>query len=132
MTSNMPVRNMPVKNEYACRTVPGGVPVRHSQPMERMRELREAKSITQGQLAERVGIEQSHVSKIERGLANPTLDMIRKIAAALGVEPFDLFGKPDLQGRALVAISGMDQGAAEAAVVVLEAMASRQDPKAGR
>ena len=40
--------------------------------------------ISQKQLAERTGIDQSDISKIERGTANPSVATLERIAAALG------------------------------------------------
>jgi len=42
---------------------------------------------TQEQLAERAGIGQAEVSKIERGRKSPTIDTYARLAAALGLEP---------------------------------------------
>jgi transcriptional regulator with XRE-family HTH domain len=42
---------------------------------------------TQEQLAERSGIGQTEISKIERGRKSPTLDTYARLAAALGMEP---------------------------------------------
>jgi ribosome-binding protein aMBF1 (putative translation factor) len=42
---------------------------------------------TQKQLAERAGIGQAEVSKIERGRKSPTIDTYARLAAALGIEP---------------------------------------------
>jgi len=42
---------------------------------------------TQNQLAERAGIGQAEVSKIERGRKSPTIDTYARLAAALGLEP---------------------------------------------
>lgn len=39
--------------------------------------------ITQAQLAERSGLKQSAIARIERGKVNPTLDTVLKLAAAL-------------------------------------------------
>ncbi|NLG54089.1 MAG: helix-turn-helix transcriptional regulator [Rhodococcus sp.] len=51
----------------------------------RLRELREAAGLTQTQLAERIGVSQRQISKIERGdLNNSKLGTIRKYAAAIG------------------------------------------------
>ena len=44
---------------------------------------REARCITQEDLAERLGIEQGTLSKIEKGILPPDEQMLRKIAAAL-------------------------------------------------
>ncbi len=40
--------------------------------------------LTQKQLAERSGIDQSDISKIERGVANPSIATLERIASALG------------------------------------------------
>jgi transcriptional regulator with XRE-family HTH domain len=56
-----------------------------------VRRLREAKGLSQGALAADAGIYQELVSRIENGAANPELDTLGKIAAALGVQPRDLF-----------------------------------------
>lgn len=58
---------------------------------EKIRALREAKGISQRELAEALGVDQSAVSNWERGKAEPTAFNIRRIADLLGVEPGDLF-----------------------------------------
>jgi|GEM_PF-366532 len=45
---------------------------------------RTAHSLTQQQLAARAAVQQAEISKIERGLGNPTRDTLVRIAAALG------------------------------------------------
>jgi ribosome-binding protein aMBF1 (putative translation factor) len=40
---------------------------------------------TQGQLAERVGTRQPVISRIERGVGNPSLQTLKRIATALGL-----------------------------------------------
>ena len=42
--------------------------------------------LSQKELAERTGIDQSDISKIERGVANPSVATLERIAAALGGE----------------------------------------------
>lgn len=42
--------------------------------------------LSQKELAERTGIDQSDISKIERGVANPSVSTLERIAAALGGE----------------------------------------------
>lgn len=56
-----------------------------------VRRLREAKALSQGELAADADIYQELVSRIENGAANPELDTLGRIAAALGVHPRDLF-----------------------------------------
>lgn len=49
-------------------------------------QIRENKNLTQKQLAEKTGIYQADISKIERGLGNPSLTTIKRLADGLGVE----------------------------------------------
>jgi DNA-binding XRE family transcriptional regulator len=53
-----------------------------SQMIQRRRELH----LTQKELAERAGLGQAEVSKIERGRKSPTLDTYSRLAAALKLE----------------------------------------------
>jgi len=57
----------------------------------RIQKIRKSMKMTQEQLAERIGIEPQNVSRIEIGKNYPTPDNLAKIAAALGVEVFELF-----------------------------------------
>ena len=45
--------------------------------------LREQHNLTQAQLAERCGIDQGDISRIERGSTNPTARTLQRIAEAL-------------------------------------------------
>ncbi len=49
-----------------------------------VRDAREAAGLTQTELAVRMGVAQSAVSRIEAGRANVTVDMLARIAVALG------------------------------------------------
>jgi DNA-binding XRE family transcriptional regulator len=49
-----------------------------------VRELREQENLTQGELAERVGTKQPAIARLESGRVVPRLDLLQKIAAALG------------------------------------------------
>ena len=57
---------------------------------QRLREVRISKFMTQAELAEAAGIHQDQVGRIERDEVEPRLSTIRKLAAALGVEPNEL------------------------------------------
>ncbi|MFA6552753.1 MAG: helix-turn-helix transcriptional regulator [Candidatus Paceibacterota bacterium] len=52
---------------------------------ENMRRIREEKKMSQGDICRALDFDRSHVSNIENGKQNPTLDTIEKIAKALGV-----------------------------------------------
>lgn len=58
---------------------------------EEVRRRREELGLTGAQLAKRAGLAPSAVSQIETGKRSPSSTSIIKLAAALGVEPGDLF-----------------------------------------
>lgn len=57
---------------------------------QRLREIRISRFLTQAELAEAAGIHVDQVGRIERDEVEPRLSTIRKLAAALGVEPSEL------------------------------------------
>lgn len=98
---------------------------RHNGDMTRMAAIRKAQGLTQRQLADKIGANQGTISKIEKGIGNPTQDILVRIASALGVELIELFDIGDLQARALDALARMPEEKRRAALMVLEAMASQ-------
>jgi transcriptional regulator with XRE-family HTH domain len=57
-----------------------------------LRRLREAKGLSQEAFAHEAGIHRTYVSDLERGARNPTISVVEKLAAALGVGAGDLLG----------------------------------------
>jgi transcriptional regulator with XRE-family HTH domain len=57
----------------------------------RVKELRQLRKYTQEQLAERMEINPTYLSSIERGGENPTLDLLIRLAKGLQVELYELF-----------------------------------------
>ena len=51
---------------------------------KRIAELRKAKGVTQAKLAEKTGFSQSNIGRIETGRYSLGLDVLSKIASALG------------------------------------------------
>src|SRR4051812_23883975 len=51
----------------------------------KLRELRETRKLTQEDLAKLTGIKQSGIARIESGKFLPRLDLLQKIAAAIGM-----------------------------------------------
>ena len=49
-----------------------------------LRAARERRNLSQTELAHRVGTKQPHIARLELGKALPRLDVLHKIAAALG------------------------------------------------
>jgi len=56
-----------------------------------IRRLREAKGLTQEQLAGEADIAMRHLGRIERGEDNPAVEMLGKLAEVLGVGPDEMF-----------------------------------------
>lgn len=61
----------------------------------RVRALRTAQELTQEELAEKADMHWTFISGVERGIKDPRISTVGRIARALGVEPRDLF----LEGR---------------------------------
>jgi ribosome-binding protein aMBF1 (putative translation factor) len=58
----------------------------HFSLARQLAEQRRALHLTQKQLAERTGIDQAEISRIERGQANPTTATLGTLTRALGVD----------------------------------------------
>ena len=49
-------------------------------------KARSEQNITQKELADKIGIKQSNISRLESGNYNPSLDFLKKVATGLGKE----------------------------------------------
>jgi transcriptional regulator with XRE-family HTH domain len=58
---------------------------------ERLRELREAKKLSQGDIEKRTGLFRCYTSRVECGHTVPSLATLEKYARALGVPIYQLF-----------------------------------------
>jgi transcriptional regulator with XRE-family HTH domain len=58
------------------------------------RRVRVLRGISSERLATDAGVDRAYVSRIERGVANSTVDVLEKIARVLGVEIAELFAVP--------------------------------------
>ena len=52
---------------------------------DRLKRFRKRKNLTQKQLAELVGIDQGDISKLENGLRNPTIQLLKRIADSMNM-----------------------------------------------
>jgi len=57
---------------------------------KRLRALREAKGLSQGDIERRSGLLRSYISRVEGGYTAPSLTTLEKFAKALEVEPYQL------------------------------------------
>jgi transcriptional regulator with XRE-family HTH domain len=60
----------------------------------RIRRLREAREMSQEDLAHEAGLSTKTISRWENGRHEGGRDNVRKVAKALGVEPGDILGEP--------------------------------------
>lgn len=58
-----------------------------------LRILRKQKGLSQEELAFQAGINRNYVGQIEREEKSPTVDIVEKLAIALGTEPVELIAK---------------------------------------
>jgi transcriptional regulator with XRE-family HTH domain len=57
---------------------------------QNVRRRREARDLTQEKLAEKAGLDPTYISGIERGLRNPGIKNVAKLAKALGFSTAEL------------------------------------------
>ena len=58
---------------------------------DRLRELREAKKMSQGELEKRTGLLRSYISRVENGHTVPVVETLEKFAGALGIPMYQIF-----------------------------------------
>ena len=62
---------------------------------DRLRELREAKNLSQGDVEQKTGLLRCYVSRVENGHTTPALETLEKFARALEVPLYQLFYEGD-------------------------------------
>lgn len=62
-----------------------------------LRELRESNNISQEKLAEYCDLDRTYISLLERGLRQPTITTIFKLAKALNISPSSFIQKVESQ-----------------------------------
>lgn len=55
-----------------------------------VRLARAAKGLSQEDLADLTGLDRTYVSGVERGVRNPTVKVVQKLAQGLGLNPYQL------------------------------------------
>ena len=61
---------------------------------ENIRKYRKQKHMTQRELANTLGMRDAAISKYEKGIVSPSLDVLKKIAAALNVDVIEILYEP--------------------------------------
>lgn len=56
----------------------------------RLRELRSSRGMTQAELARQARVATSYVARLEGAAASPGIDLVQRLATALGTTPHDL------------------------------------------
>lgn len=79
--------------------------------------IRKSRGLTQAQLADKIGISQAHISRLERGDDSASLKLIAEIAQALGVRPSDLL--EDRSSREMLLIEAFRSASPEAQAMIL-------------
>lgn len=57
---------------------------------DRLRKARQAKGLTQSEVAKKAGISENHYAQIERAEKNPTVSTFKSIIAAIGVSSAEI------------------------------------------
>jgi transcriptional regulator with XRE-family HTH domain len=65
-----------------------------------VRRLRVERDLSAESLATQSGVDRVYLSRIERALANATIDILERLASALGVEIAELLAVPSPRDRA--------------------------------
>jgi transcriptional regulator with XRE-family HTH domain len=106
-----------------------------------IRELREHKGLTQGELGRLAELSTSQISNIERGEYAPSIDALEKIARALRVKLPELFGfdlldgdraRLDQQLKFIALANSLKPADLELAVGIVRLIARRSKPEGGR
>ena len=58
---------------------------------DRLRELREAKKLSQGDIEKRTGLVRPYISRVENGHTVPSIETLEKMARALEIPMYQLF-----------------------------------------
>lgn len=70
-----------------------------------LKHWRQVRGLTQPELAERAGIEQSYLSKLENGRSSPSENVRQRLAEALNVEVETLLRDPSGNGRRMLLLA---------------------------
>jgi transcriptional regulator with XRE-family HTH domain len=61
---------------------------------EKLRAARTQKGLLQSDLADRIGVSQGHLSRVEKGIARIDIPFLKRICQELDLDPSDVIGLP--------------------------------------
>src|SRR5580692_33092 len=101
-------------------------PIRHdaivSAFAEKLRQVRRSRGMTQRDLARVTHLAESYISRLENGAIAPGIDLVARLARALGVPVEDLLRLPEAPDTAALAV------ATEQAKHLFDSILQSQDP----
>lgn len=103
----MPVGHISRQQKYASRGIGHGRQLRDNMPMRQkhfIREWRKYRGLTQVQFAERIGMNQGHLSRIEKGQRPYDQEFLERAATELNCDPADLIMRDPSAAEAIWSI----------------------------
>ena len=62
---------------------------------ERLKQIRESKDLSQGDIEKRTGLLRCYISRVENGHTVPAIETLEKMARAMEIELYQLFFEPN-------------------------------------
>ena len=72
-------------NSCNCLCIQQGISKRHHSIYRVIVDARTSQNMTQKELAERTGINQADISKLENGTRNPSVNLLKRLADGMGM-----------------------------------------------
>lgn len=72
-------------------------------------KLRKSRNLTVTELAQRSGVSQAMISKVERGTSSPSATILSRLANALNITLSKLFAELEMQQNSLVLLADQQQ-----------------------
>jgi len=80
---------------------------------DRLRQLRNSKHLSQGDIEKRTGLLRCHISRPENGHTVPSIETLEKLAAAFDVPLWEIFYEGDQPARPLLSSRDLSQSQIE-------------------
>ena len=94
-----------------------------------IRIQRQLSNLTLREMANRTSVSNAYLSQIERGLHEPSVRVLRSIAAALGISPESLLAQAGLLDEEAEATEGQDEKAPKTPKTLSTEAAIKADPR---